>query len=927
MGAPVGRRQPRSAKDVTMRAWDIIRSRFRSIVFRGGRESDLHEELQLHLEREAERLHATGLSREDARLEARRLFGGVEQIKEASRDARGTAALDALARDTRHSLRRLVHDWRFTTAAVLILGLAIGANTAIFSVVNAALFRDRGFADPDRLVDIYQNDPAGKPLIVISYDIYKAMAEYTDIFAATMAATIPLPARYLHDGGIRGGTAEYATATYLNVLGLRPSLGRWFDATEERRGAPLVAVLGHQVWTRVFRADPSVIGRVIRIEGVPVTIVGIGPVNHRSTVDVGVVTDFWLPVTALPEMSTRPALRDAPSISAPFFVKARLQKGATAAQAKAAMDVLAQRLVAEYPDLFRRQGEFALGTGITVVPTTDVRIHPQADVPIMALASLVLVIVSLILAIACSNLATLLLVRGAARAKEMSVRLAMGATRRQLVRHLLTESLLLSLAGGIAGCILAWCAMQALQGVEFPIRVDLTLDYRVLAFAIALSLITGVVFGLAPALKATRVDLLQALRDEGVPAIDHRRLTLKNGLIVFQVALSVLLLGGTSIFLQQAAATRALRVGYAVDGVAMLETDVRFAGYSAAAAENVYDELQRRIAAIPGVQSVALSHGLPMESASMPIVVEGAASDTRSPGRPSMILAGPGFFETLRIPLLHGRVFDARDRAGSSSVAVITEVMARQYFGAVDAVGRRFRIGNEPNEWTEVIGVVRDTSPANGSADNVLGRQPYQFYRSYRQSGLEPTTVIARTSGDAAALVTAMQRELRAVDVTLPVMTAQTMAQELKTSQAAPTMIATFLGALGGLGLVLASIGLYAVVAFAVARRSREIGIRMALGARSHQVVWSIARGVAGLIGVGTGIGLFLSVLVMLTLRASSTGEADIGIGNIDVYRPTIDPLALLAIAAVTGVVGVAAAFVPARRAAGMDPLVALRHE
>jgi predicted permease len=419
---------------------------------------------------------------------------------------------------------------------------------------------------------------------------------------------------------------------------------------------------------------------------------------------------------------------------------------------------------------------------------------------------------------------------------------------------------------------------------------------------------------------------LRALRDEWVAPIDHRLLTLKNTLIVVQVAVSVLLLGGTSIFMQQLAATRERRVGYAVDGVAMLETDARFAGYPAASVANVYDELLRRIAAIPGVQSAALSYGLPMQSASMAIVVGGAAGDTRSIGNPSAIWAGPGFFETLRIALLHGRVFDARDSAGSPSVAVVTETMARQYFGAVDAVGRRFRIGNQQNSWMEVIGVVRDTGARSLSPDDVLTRQPSQFYRSYAQSRLAPTTVIARTSGDGAALLGAMQRELRAVDVTLPVITAQTMRQDLEQSQAAPKVVATFLGALGALGLMLASIGLYAVIAFAVARRSREIGIRMALGARSHQVIWSIARRVAGLVGVGTGIGLVLTVLVMLALRATS-GSADIGIGNLDVYRPSIDPVALVAIAAVTAVVGVAAAFLPARRAARMDPLVALRYE
>ena len=910
---------------MTTRLLHILRSRLRSIVFRARRESDLSEELQLHVDRETDRLQAGGLSPEDARLQALRLFGGVEQLKEACRDARGTATWDALVRDTRQGFRRLVRDWRFTTAAVLILGIAIGANTAIFSFVNAVMFREQAFADPDRLVNIYQNDRAGRPLIVTSYSVYKDIAEYTDVFAATMAASIPNPSRYFHDGAIRNAVVELATANYLDVLGLRPSLGRWFDQTEERPGAPLVGVLGYQTWIRVFRRDRSIVGRVIQIEGAPVTIVGVGPANHRGTIDVGLGTDLWLPIAALPAISHVPATRAPSTIYAPLFVKARLRAGVTVAQAAAVMDVLARRLEAEYPDDSRRSGEFALGPGMTVIASTDVRIHPQGDVPFMALASLVLVIVGLVLAIACSNLATLQLVRGAARVKEVSVRLAMGATRRQLVRHLLTESLLLSLAGGIAGCILAWWALQALQWIDLPVTVDLTLDYRVLTFAIALSFATGVAFGLAPALKAAKVDLLQTLRDDGLQPIDHRRLTLKNALIVVQVAVSVLLLGGTSIFLQMLQATRAHRVGYAVNGVAMLETDLRFAGYSETAARTVHDNLLRRIQAIPGVESAALLRGLPMEVNGVPIVVDRATGEQGSEVEAAMIEAGPGFFDALRIPLLYGRVFDARDRADTPRVAVITDKMARQYFGAVNAVGRRFRLQNDPNSWTEVIGVVRDTGTGDFD-DDVLDPIAPPYYRWYTQSGEPPRTIIARTSGDAAALVAAMQRELRTLDVTLPVVTASTMAHKLEQSQAAPKAIATFLGVLGGLGLVLASIGLYAVVAFAVARRSREIGIRMALGARSQQVVWSIARGVAGLIGVGTGIGLFLSILAMLALRASS-GSGDIGIGSISVYRPNIDPVALLAIAAVTAVVGVAAAFVPARRAVRMHPLVALRHE
>ena len=907
-----------------MRIWHILRSRARSVLLRDRREADLTEELQFHIDRETDRLHARGVPIEAARQQARRTFGGVEQIKDVCRDARGTAILDTLVRDTRYGLRHLVRDWRFTVAGVLILGLAIGSITAMFSVVNAVLFRQQAVAEPDRLVNIYQNDRAGQPLVVTTYAAYVEMAAYTDIFAATMAASIPNPVRYLDDGAIRDAVAEYSTATYLDVLGLRPSIGRWFDKTEERRGAPLVAVLGYQTWTSVFRADPSIVGRIVRIEGLPVTIVGIGPVNHRATVDIGLGTDFWLPITALPAMTAVPAIRDAPTILAPLVVKARLRQGVTVTQAKAAMDVLGPRLAAEFPEEYRREGEFALGTGITVVASTRVRVHPQADKAMMALASLVLVIVGLVLAIACSNLATLLLVRGATRAKEIAVRLAIGATRSQIVRHLLIESLLLSLAGGVAGCLLAGWGLQTLQRIDLPVRVDVTLDSRVLAFTIALSLVTGVAFGLAPALKATRVDLLPSLRDEGLQPIDHRRLTLKNALIVVQVAVSVLLLGGTSIFLQQLAATRALRAGYAVDGVAMIETDVRFAGYSAAAAENLYRELLRRIAIIPGVQSAALLRGLPMQNNSVTIVVDGATGTAGSTVKAGMLDAGPGFFDTLRIPLLYGRTFDARDRANTPRVAVITERTAREYFGTLNAVGRRFRLENDPSSWTEVIGVVRETGTGRFD-DDVLDPVPPPIYVSYTQSGAPPTTVLARTSGDAAALVAAMRRELRAMDATLPVMTAKTMRRELEESQAVPKAVAMFLGVLGGLGLVLASIGLYAVVAFAVARRSREIGIRMALGASRQQVVWSVARGVAGLIGVGTGVGLILSVIAMLALRA--VGSRDTGIGNIAVYRPEIDPVTLLAIAGVMALVGVAAACVPARRAARLDPLVALRHE
>jgi hypothetical protein len=340
------------------------------------------------------------------------------------------------------------------------------------------------------------------------------------------------------------------------------------------------------------------------------------------------------------------------------------------------------------------------------------------------------------------------------------VRLALGATRGQIVRHLLMESLLLAAAGCITGCILAWWAIRSLAAIDLPIVVDLTLDYRVLTFAAGISLVTGVAFGLAPALKATRIDLVPTLRGDGeTRSPDHRRLTMKNALVVFQVSVSVVLLGGTSIFLQMLSASRTARVGFAVDGVAMLETDARYAGYSATEARNAYEEIRRRVAAIPGVQSAVLARGLPMQTDGVPVIVEGAqatAGPDVASGVPGAIWAGPGYFDMLRIPILFGRALDERDRPGTPRVAVISESMARQYFGtgnAASAVGRRFRLERDPgaNAWIEVVGVVPDTGTADRQGD-LIDPTPHLFYRSFTQWDLPPTAVLARTSLDASGL-------------------------------------------------------------------------------------------------------------------------------------------------------------------------------
>jgi predicted permease len=900
-----------------MRLWHALVAKLRSVFLRGRREADLDEELRYHVDREAERLAAAGVAPAEARLQARRAFGGVEVVKEQSRDARGTSFVDHLARDTRHAARRLRRDWRFTAAAVLILGLGIGVNAAIFSVINAVLFRPQAVASPETLVDIYQNAPGGAPS-GNSYPAYLDMTAYTDIFASSTVTFIPHPVTYSDGGPPRQAIAENASASYLTVIGLRPALGRWFTESEDALNAPPVVVIGYRAWTTRFASDPGVVGRIIRIDGVPVTVVGVAPANHAASMNIGAHTDFWMPLKTLVAFGAPPRILERDIAEVAFMVKARLRPGVTVAQAQAAMSALGSRLAREYPKVDK-------GAGISVFASRDVRVHPQMDVILAGFATALLAIVGLVLAIACSNLATLLLVRGAARVKEVSVRLAVGATRAQLVRHLLTESVLLALAGGALGCVLAWWTIRWLSTFDLPAVVDFSLDLRVLGFALALSFVTGILFGLAPALHSTRIELWQTLRDDGeVRGSGRRWFSLKNALVVFQVTVSVFLLAGTGLALQMMAAGRAQRVGYAVDGVAMIETDARYAVNESAGQARLLQQLLNRVAAIPGVQAATLTRGLAMDiGGGGRIVVDGANDPSLQTMDAAGIWAGPGFFETMQIPILSGRALDARDREGALLAAVVNESMARRYFGTVNAIGRRFRVALGEGPWMTVVGVARDTW--TNDLGDIVDPVPYMFYMAMEQWRVTPTTVVARTTLGSGSLVRSMEIELRRVNERLPVLTAKTMAQVLEDSMQLAKGMAAFFTGLGVLGLTLAGIGLYAVIAFAVTRKSREIGIRMALGADSQQVVWSVAREVVALLAVGTVVGLALWVVAVLVMRVAPVQTS--GVANIQLYQPDVDPLAMVTIAAFTALVGIAAAYVPARRAARMDPLIALRHD
>jgi putative ABC transport system permease protein len=832
------------------------------------------------------------------------------------------ARMNTYLHDVRQAVRRLVHDWRFSFAAVVLLGVGIGANTTVYSLVNAALLPTRAAVEPHRLVNLYQRgvNPAG--IDANTFPAFLDMAAETSVFESAATVLVPFSLSFLDRGVVRPAIVEYASASYLSVLGLHPARGRWFTESEDRPGAAVVGVVGHAAWLRKFDGDPSIVGRTLLVQGVTVTVIGVGPVGLGTNLDPGVTADLWLPIASLRAFGMPTDTFDRRPGEAAFFVTARLRDDISVAQAQAAMDVLGSRLQALHPTEDP-------GRGIAVYASSAVRIHPQLDGFLSIVAAVLLVVMGLVLAIACSNLATLLLLRGTARRKELSVRLALGATRGQLIRHLLIESLLLSAAGGVAGCLLAWWTIQWTATLDLPVIVDLTLDVRALAFAAAVSIVTGLAFGLAPAIRSTRMDLVPALRGTPeTPGRGRRGLTLRNALIVFQVAGSAVFLGATTLVLQMVDVAQAHPVGFAVDDVAIVETDPRYAGESAGELESVFRAVQERAGRIPGIHSVTLGRGLPMQPNGVGLLIDGELSATGDPdggSRPALsIWAGPGYFDVLRLRIIAGRAIDARDRAGMPRVAVVSETLARRHFGVVEpaqALGRRFTVDqdDDADAWMEVVGIARDSGTADRQAD-LLGTTQPVFYRSFEQWGLPPTTVIAGTSLPPEAVLVPLQQALREVHPDLPVVIATSMARYLDESLKLPRLVATFLSVLGVLGVCLAGLGLYAVVAFDVARRSREIGIRTALGARAWHVIWTVAKEVAMLLGTGTAVGIGLT-LVVVGVMAS----VEISTPGLSIYRPSVDVMAMLAIAVFMATVGVVAAFVPARRAARMDPLKALR--
>ncbi|UCG86075.1 MAG: ABC transporter permease, partial [Gemmatimonadota bacterium] len=725
--------------------------------------------------------------------------------------------------------------------------------------MNAVLFRPLPYENPSELVRVFTSDSDGRTPGAVSYPDFVDYRDNTDVFSGAVAFENVFLS-LTGDDGSEVVMGEFICADYFSVTGLVPAMGRSFTPEEDEWGATgPVAMMAYDTWQRRYGGDPSAVGKTIRLNGRSVTMVGIGPKGFGGSI-VGVTSEFWLPWGSGVQILNGEIEQLEGGGYRSLQMIARLAPGVTQDQAAAALSVLARSLGEEYPETNDNRS-------VSIFPSNQVRLHPIIDSALYPIAGLLMAVVGLVLLVACSNVANLLLVQAASRRKEVAVRLAVGARRSRLISQLLTESTLLGAAGGVAGIAIAvWAARFIVSfkpPLPIPIAIDLSLDWRVLGFTIVLSVITGMLFGLAPALRASRPDLVPTLKDETHSlALRNRRFSLRNLLVVSQVAVSLVLLVGAGLFVRSLINSQSVDPGFATESTAMatFNTDVAFD--DDAEAHDFFSRLVERLESHPGVQAVALSDRLPLtvgaqisgvfiEGVEPPLGEDELSADIAS--------ASPGYFETMEIPLLRGREFTAGDNMDSPRVAIVSATMARRFWGTDEVVGKRFARGNRTNQVdTEIVGVAQDVKVRS------LGERPRPyFYIPIGQDSPFVSTVVVRSSGDPAAIPDLMRREARALNGSVPIMESGTMAQHVGVVLFLPRMGAVLLLGFGVLAMVLASLGLYGVVAFSVTQRTRELGVRMALGAGQGQVVKMVVTQGLALVTIGSAVGLALSALAM----------------------------------------------------------------
>jgi predicted permease len=874
-----------------------LKQRLRALLHKAEMERELDEELRFHLEKEREQNLARGMSREEARLAALRSFGGVEQVKEESRDVRGVRLVEELGQDLRYGARMLRKQPGFTLIVVLTLALGIGANITIFSVVNAVLLRPLPYPDADRLVFLWSVAPAQNIRERASaYDNVSQWREQNKSFE-DIAVFDPTAVTLTGVAELEQIMSVRASANFFPLLGVTPMLGRTFTADEEQQKVRVV-VLSHGLWQRRFGAAPDVLGQTLEIDGVSSQVIGVMPEHFQF----GENTPVWEPHTLFPDWEAQKVQRGTGS----WQVVGRLKPQVSLAQAQTEMSTIARRLEQAYPDANK-------GLGINLVPSQLQLTGSNVRLALWMLFGAVV----LVLLIACTNVANLMLARGIAREREMAIRIAHGAGRMRLIRQLLTESALLSLLGGAIGLLIASWGIRALLSFSPPNIPNLdsvAIDAKVLAFTSVVSLLTSLLFGLVPALKISQMQPSAALK-EGRSAsggISGRRL--RSLLLITELSLAVLLLAGAGLFLRSFSKLQAVDPGF--DPARVLHMQLTPARNSTADQWRVYyQQVNERIAALPGVEAAGLTSEIFIGgNPGGPITIEGASPDSsataRIPFRGDVI--SEGLLETLRVPLRKGRFFNAQDNQVAVPVTIINETMARRFWPGEDALGKRFKLGpaQSTNPWLTVVGVVGDMRRQS------LERQPIaQIFQPYLQSSERRLILLIRTTGDPIQFAPVVRSEIRAIDKTILVNGIATLESQVDQRVAERRFQTWLLTLFSALALLLAAVGIYGLMQQSVTLRTNEIGIRLALGARSADVLRLVIGQGMRLALRGVGVGLlaafgFTRVLSGLLFGVTAT-----------------DPVTFIAAPLVLLLVAVLACWIPARRATKVDPMIALRSE
>jgi predicted permease len=884
-------------------------SRLWAAIAPGRAEDELFRETAAHLALLEDDLQRRGMTAGEARVEARRAFGGVEQMKDRQRDARSFVWLDDARWDLRHAARLLRRDVLFTLTAVLSLAIGIGANTTVFTIAHAVLFRPpAGVADPDQLVDIGTRTPGGG-FGNSSYPNYLDLRARTTTLDGVYAYSLFPQAMSLDaESGTSGSERIFATlvaANYFNTLGATSSAGRLFGPDENNPDTADGLVLSHQYWSRRFNGDPGIIGRAMTLNGRPMTVIGVASDGFQGTgIRAG---DAWVPIASAASASSL-----SERASAWLLLGGRLKPGVTAPQAAAEVDAIGRALAVEYPDQNK-------GLGFRVQRLSPV---PGSSAPIAVFLALLMSIVGLVLVIACANVTGVLLARASARRQEIAVRLAMGAGRSRLVRQLLAETLMLFSMGGLAGLLLARgltsTIVAALPALPFPVDVSVALDLRAILFTAALVLVAALLSGLAPALQASKAEVVPALKDDvSAPA----RVRLRHAFVVAQVALSILLVVVAGLFVRALQAAGASDPGFDRRGVELASLDLSMAGYTGTTGLPFVRELAERVRALPDVQAASVATSLPggFEVQRRGVTVPGVTPpDGERAFGVDWNNVEPGYFAALHIPIASGRDFTTADRAGARLVAIVGEGTARRFWPGQDPIGKQI-VQQEPGvrgpdpaaaKKLLIVGVARDVK----ASTLIDGLSSSLVYVPLQQQYLSRVTIVARTTRGQ-RIADELRRLVASMNRDLPIVTSQTLDDATAIGLVPQQIIMSVAGGLGLIGALLAAIGIYGVAAYAVTRRTREIGIRIALGAQRADVVAMVLRQGMWLAVIGSAIGLLIAAAASRALVAFLFGI------------PPLDPVIFSGAAVLFALVGLAACYLPARRAAQVDPLTALRYE